>query len=690
MLNVFPRPRPLSSLLLHDPSAIDHFLRHCSSPRQAGQIHAVLLHLHPASAFLAAGLVSLYSRLRLLPLALSAFLSFPHRARTPLLCNSVLRAHLRSPSALLSLHSRLPFPLADAFTFPLLLKASSLLSDPLLSSSLHARAVLAGLHSHLHVANELISVYSNHNKIHVARQVFDRMPVRNIISYNALLSGFAADRDYRSADDLFRRRMGPAGMAPNPVTWTSLLSVHARCQRHREVVDLFDEMRAGGTESTAEAAAVALSVCAYVDGVGLGKGMKIHGYVVRVGFGGYLFVRNSLICMYGKLGNREDAEGLFEDGGARDLVSWNALISSYAAGGHCEEAYAVFSQMERSGEVEPNVVTWSAVIGGFATAGLAESSLCIFRRMQQADVQPNAVTLATVLSSCGELSALESGKEIHTYTMRSLMDRNILVRNGLLNMYTKSGSLRKALLVFNRMSEKDLISWNTMITGFGMHGFCSEALDTFDNMVQAGFKPDGITFVAALSACSHAGNVEVGRRLLDQMVHEYKLTPAMEHYSCMVDLLGRAGLLKEATALVEGMQMRPNACVWGALLNACRLHGNVVLAEDCATSILGLEGEITGNYMLLSNIYAASGKWQESAKMRVMAKARGLKKQLSQSWIELRKKVFAFSAGSSLPHQTEEVYEVLGYLSRHLDSKNIEQELDFVGYFHTSKPSKRC
>lgn len=555
----------------------------------------------------------------------------------------------------------------DGFTFPLVIKACSQLGDPKLCSSIHTHVSVLGFNVHLHVANELVSMYANLGRMELARKVFDGMTVRTVVSWNVLVSGFAANFDCVGALVVFRL-MEEVGPVPNSVTWTSLLSAHNRCRRHAEVVELFDEMRSKGVRGSAEMVAVALSVCAYLERDALETGKKMHGYVVRNGFERYPFVRNSLVCMYGKLGCREDAEIIFVETEEKSLESWNALISSYVVSGLCNEAYEVFSQMEKSGGVEPNVVSWSAIIGAFASARMAESSLQMFRRMQQAAcIRPNSVTIATVLSSCAELSALNLGKEIHSHTIRSLMDQNILVGNGLLNMYTKSGSLSNGLLVFGRMKERDLISWNTMITGYGMHGYCDEALATFDDMIRTDVDPDGVTFVAVLSACSHAGRVSDGRQLFHRMVREFGVSPAMEHYSCMVDLLGRARLLREASNIVQGMPFRPNACVVGALLNSCRIHGNNAIAEECMARVMELEGETSGSYMLLSNIYAASGDWEESAKVRVMTKARGLRKQPGQSWIEVAKKVFVFSSGSSLPVGTEKAHGVMEELSEQMD-----------------------
>ncbi|PKA58764.1 Putative pentatricopeptide repeat-containing protein [Apostasia shenzhenica] len=665
---------------LKDPNFLDLLLQRCVAPRQAKQAHAlILLSGNQLSPFLSARLVSIYSRLGLLPAARSVFFS----AASPpsaLLCNSMLRALLShgDPLEAISLYrqARSAGGLADGFTFPLVLRACTALSEPILCASVHAHAVVMGFQAHLHVGNELVAMYGKSRRLDLARKSFDAMPLRTVVTWNVLISGYAQNRECANARKMFDE-MQSAGPRPNPVTWTSILSAYAQCQRHSEVLELFNGMQRSGCGATPEAVAVTLSVCPYVNsnggcrgGYGLLTGKKIHGFVTRIGFKGFPFVRNSLVCMYGKLGNSDDAEILFSEAHVKDLVSWNALISSYAATGRCYEAYEAFRRLEEEGDPAPNVVSWSAVIGGFASCGMAEWSLNIFRMMQKAGTPANAVTIGSVLSCCAELSAMGSGREIHAHSMRNLLDGNILVGNGLLHMYVKGGSLKYGCLVFERIGCKDLVTWNSMIAGYGMHGFCDEALGTFRRMVKEDSKPDGITFVAVLSACSHAGRVIEGQKMFDLMLNEHGITPDLVHYSCVVDLFGRAGKLTEANEFMQKMPMSPNACVWGALLNSCRIHGNATLAENAHSGILGFEGETSGNCMLISNIYAASGRWEDSARLRVMTREKGIRKNPGQSWIEVNKSVHVFSAFGSQPSCPEGAYAILKDLNRHMEIEN--------------------
>ena len=558
----------------------------------------------------------------------------------------------------------------DGFTLPLVIRACSYVGGYGLCKVVHCHALQMGFRNHLHVVNELVGMYGKLGRMDDACHLFDGMLVRSLVSWNTMVSGYALNCDSLGASRIFKR-MELEGLWPNSVTWTSLLSSHARCGLYDETLELFKLMRTKGVEISAESLAVVLSVCA--DMAQVDRGSEIHGYVVKGGYEDYLFVKNALIGTYGKHEHLRDAHKVFFEMKATNLVSWNALISAYAESGLCDEAYAVFLQMEKSDGnplVRPNVISWSAVIGGFASEGRGEESLELFRQMQLAKVMANCVAISGVLSVCAELAALNLGRELHGYAIRVMMDDNILVGNGMINMYMKCGGFKEGHLVFDNIKSRDLISWNSLIGGYGIHGLGEKALRTFDEMIKAGMKPDNITFVAVLSACSHAGLVAAGRNLFNRMVTEFRIEPNVEHYACMIDLLGRAGLLQEASDIVRNMPIEPNECVWGALLNSCRMYRDTDIAEETASHIITLKSEITGSFMLLSNIYAASGRWEDSARVRVSAKTKGLKKIPGQSWIEIRKKFYTFSAGNGVHLRQDEIYGILEELALQMTSVN--------------------
>ncbi|CAL5210650.1 unnamed protein product [Lathyrus oleraceus] len=652
-------------------------LQRCFTLQQARQIHTqLILTTAHHSSFLSARLIATYARFGSIFEARKVFKTTPVESlHNILLWNSIIRANVSHGyyeyAVQLYVQMRKFGFLPDGFTLPLIIKSCSCLGVLSLCKIVHCHVLQLGFRSHVHVVNELVGMYGKVRRMEDACQVFDGMVVRSVLSWNTLVSSYAFNLDSVGASRIFKR-MVLEGLKPNYVTWTSLLSSHARCGLYDETMELFKLMRTKGIEISAEAIAVVLSVCADMEGVQRGK--EIHGYVIKGGYEDYLFVKNALIGTYGKKHEHlGDAHKIFSDIKKKNLVSWNALISSYAESGLCDEAYEVFLQLEKSNghpAVRANVISWSAVISGFASKGCGEESLELFRRMQLKMVMPNCITTSSVLSVCAELAALNSGRELHAYAVRNLMDDNILMGNGLINMYMKCGVFKEAHLVFDNIKGRDLISWNSLIGGYGMHGLGENALRTFDEMIKAGMRPDNITFVAALSACSHAGLVAAGRNLFDRMVTEFRIEPNVEHYACMVDLLGRAGLLQEASDFVKNMPIEPNECVWGALLNSCRMYKDTDVIEETASQILAHKSEITGSFMLLSNIYAANERWEDSARVRVSAKKKGFKKVPGQSWIEVRKKVYTFSAGNVVHLEQGEIYAILDELALQMASVN--------------------
>ncbi|KAL1369734.1 hypothetical protein HN51_000103 [Arachis hypogaea] len=654
----------------------DSLIQQSLTLQQARQIHSQIFVTDAhRSPFLASRLISLYSRFGLVSDARKVFSLVPFdELQNLLLWNSIIRANVtygyyEFAVQLYVAMRKLGF-LPDGFTLPLVIRACSNVGATGFCNIVHCHVLQMGFWNHLHVVNELLSMYGKLGKMEYACHLFDRMLVRSLVSWNTMVSGYALSCDPVGASRIFKR-MELEGLQPNSVTWTSLLSSHARCGFYDKTLKLFKLMRTRGVEISAEGLAVVLSVCA--DMVDVDRGSEIHGYVVKGGYEDYLFVKNALIGGYGKHEHLKDAHKVFFEMKARNLVSWNALISAYAESGLCDEAYALFLQMEKLDSyllVRPNVISWSAVICGFASKGRCEESLELFRQMQLCRVIANCVTISSVLSVCAELAALNLGRELHGYAIRIQMDDNILVGNGLINMYMKCGGFKEGHLVFDNIKGRDIISWNSLIGGYGIHGLGERSLRTFDEMLEAGMKPDNISFVAVLSACSHAGLVAAGRGLFNRMASEFGIKPNVEHYACMVDLLGRAGLLQEASDIVRNMPIEPNDCVWGALLNSCRMHRDTDIAEETESNILTLKSEITGSFMLLSNIYAASGRWEDSARVRVSAKSKGLKKTPGQSWIEVRKKFYSFSAGSILHLRQDETYGILEELTRQMTSIN--------------------
>lgn len=335
-----------------------------------------------------------------------------------------------------------------------------------------------------------------------------------------------------------------------------------------------------------------------------------------------------------------------------DQVVNNALLRLYAEQGCFGDALKVFETMPQR-----NLVSWNSLIASFVRRDRVFESLDCFRRMQEEGMGFTWVTLTTILPICARMTALQCGKEIHAQIVKSSKRPDVPVLNSLMDMYAKSGAIDYCKRVFDRMQSKDLTSWNTVLTGYAVNGFIEQGINLFNQMEESGIRPDGVTFIALLSGCSHAGLTDQGRRLFDKMKLEYGISPTVEHYACLVDLLGRAGRIKEALDVVENMPMKPSGSIWGSLLNSCRLQGKVSLAERAAMELFELEPNNPGNYVVLSNIYANAGMWEGVNRVRELMRERGLKKEAGCSWLQIGNRIHTFVAGGGFQFRNSVEFE---------------------------------
>ncbi|KMS97493.1 hypothetical protein BVRB_5g126590 [Beta vulgaris subsp. vulgaris] len=417
--------------------------------------------------------------------------------------------------------------------------------------------------------------------------------------------------------------------------------------------------------------------------------VKVHGSVLKYGFGSDLFVKNSLIRMYFVFGRIEDAEKVFDESSERDLVTWNTMIDGYVKNEKVGLARKLFDEMP-----ERDVVTWNSMLAGYVGVGNMEAAIeffgavpyrdvvswnclidgcakmgdvlaarecfnrmpvrsvvswntmlalyvrskeydecvALFDRMIQGEAEPNEATLVSVLTACGHLCRLDRGKWVHRYIeCNKRIKPDVLLSTSLLTMYAKCGDMDLAKDVFDSMPEKSVVSWNSMIMGYGSHGLVDKSLEMFLEMEKRGQVPNHTTFVCVLAACAHSGKVLEGWWYFDVMQRVYKMEPKVEHYGCMVDLLGRAGLLKDTEELAEEMHMKGGSALWGALLSACHTHSNIQLGESVGQWLIEQEPEDVGAYLLLSNIYAAQGRWDDVDKVRKLMKENGLHKEAGYS-----------------------------------------------------------
>eukprot|EP01018_Ginkgo_biloba_P006326 Gb_17177 [translate_table: standard] len=523
----------------------------------------------------------------------------------------------------------------DSKTFVSVLPAYANLAALEQGIEIHKEIIRSGCQSDVFVGNTLVDMYAKCGSIENARNVFDKMPRRDVVSWNAMIAAYT--------------RHGMFG----------------------EALTLFHKMQQTDIQSNQFTFASVLPACANM--ADMEQGMEIHEKIIRSGFGPNVFVEMALIDMYAKCGSIEMARDVFDKMHERDVVCWTAMIAGYTQNGRIEEALKLFQEMP-----ERNVVSWTAMIAGCAQNGQGVEALKLFRQMQLSDVKPDSKAFANVLLACANLAALEEGMEIHEEITRSGFESDVLVTNALVDMYAKCGSIEKARNLFDQMHQRNDGSWAAMIAGYALHGCGKEALKLFEQMQHSGVKPNHVTFICVLSACSHAGLVDEGVHYFDCMSQYYHITPAMEHYGCMVDLLGRSGRLDEAEDFINKMPIKPDGTVWRCLLSACRIHNNVELGERVAETLFELDPQNAAPYVLLSNIYAAAGRWDDAENVRRMMKDRRVKKMPGSSWIEVNKQVHSFFSGDKSHPQTQKIYAKLDRLSTQLKAAGYVPDTRFV------------
>ncbi|KAK6940428.1 DYW domain [Dillenia turbinata] len=396
----------------------------------------------------------------------------------------------------------------------------------------------------------------------------------------------------------------------------------------------------------------------------LKEGREVHGRVLKLGLSSNRSVKLKLLELYGKCGEFNDAKKVFDKMPEQDVVPWTVVISSYLDYGLVGEANAIFDETRNK-----DTVCWTAMIDGLVRNGEMNRALEFFREMQRESVRPNEVTLVCVLSACSHLGALELGRWVHSYVGKYAFEVNSILGSSLINMYSRCGSIDEAQSVFVRMKEKDVSAYNSIIVGFAMNGRSTEAIEKFKEMIRCGLQPSRITFVGLLNACSHGGLVDLAFKMLNAMTIEYGIEPQIEHYGCVVDLLGRLGRLEEAYKFIEELNIGPDHKMWSSLLSACKIHGNLQLGERVAKVLFDLGNADSGTYVLLSNVYASLGKWEEAAQVRAKMKESQMQKEPGCSSIEVKNEIHEFFVGDFRHPKSEDIYRKLDEINQMLRSR---------------------
>ncbi|KAL6901983.1 hypothetical protein ACP4OV_004859 [Aristida adscensionis] len=558
--------------------------------------------------------------------ARAAFEAMP--LRTTASYNALLAGYFRNhlPDAALRVFRRMPS--RDLASYNALISGLSLRRHTLPD----ATAALASIPCPPSVVSytSLLGGYVRHGLLPEAIRLFRQMPERNHISYTVLLGGFLGAGRVDEARELFDEMP-----AKDVVAWTAMLSGYCQAGRIAEARSLFDEMPKRNVVSWTA------MISGYTQNGQVNLARKLFEVMPE---------RNevswtAMLFGYIQSGRVEDAESLFNAMPEHPVAACNAMIVGFGQRGMVDAAKAVFERMH-----ERDDGTWSAIIKAYEQNEFLMEALSTFREMLRNGIRPNYPSVISILTVCAALAVLDYGREVHGAMLRCSFDMDIFAVSALITMYIKCGNLDKAKRVFDVFETKDVVMWNTMITGYAQHGLGEEALHIFDEMRSAGMVPDGITYIGALTACSYTGKVKEGRDIFNSMRINSAIRPGAEHYSCMVDLLGRAGLVEEALDLINNMQVEPDAVIWGALMGACRMHKNAEIAEVAAKKLLELEPGNAGPYVLLSHIYTSIGRWEDASKMRKFISSGNMNKSPGCSWIEYGKRVHVFTSGDVSAH----------------------------------------
>eukprot|EP01018_Ginkgo_biloba_P022118 Gb_05942 [translate_table: standard] len=694
----------------------------------------------------------------------------------------------------------------NQFTFASFFRACTGLLTVEQGMQVHVQCIKTGFESNIYVGSALLDMYAKCGNISNARTVFDKMPERNTVSWTAMITGYAQDRQGEEALKLFTqmhriavkldgfalssvlcacaisafleegnqvhahvmksgfesdvsvrnvlvdmyakcgnpdsaRNVFDKMLVRNVISWTTMIVGYTQNSWNEEAINIFQQMQWAGMKPDQFTFASVLSACASL--AALEEGNQLHAHVIKVGLESDEFVKNALVDMYAKCESIAQARNAFDNMLEQSVVSFNAMIAGYAQHGLADEALKLLRQMQRAA-MKPNqstfvsifracatvgameqgkqvhahvikseivsdifvesalvdvyskcasigdarktftrmserdIVSWNAMIAGYTQNGHGEEALKLYCQMQWAGMKPNHFTFVGVLTSCASLAALEQGIQVHTKIIKIGFESDVYVGNALVDMYAKCGSIEDASILFDRMLNRDVVCWNAMIARYAQHGCGMEALKLFEQMQGAGVKPNHITFIGVLSACSHVGLVSEGHRYFESMNADYGIAPRMEHCACMVDLLGRAGHLDKAENFIYQMPFEPGAVVWRTLLAACRVYGNIELGKHAAGHVLELEPQDSGTYVLLSNIFASAGRWDDVTKVRKLMNDRGVKKEPGRSWIEIQNRVHVFVVGDRSHPQTSNIYAKLEDLTEQIKGAGYVPDTNFV------------
>ncbi|KZV54882.1 pentatricopeptide repeat-containing protein [Dorcoceras hygrometricum] len=497
--------------------------------------------------------------------------------------------------------------------------------------SLHAHLIINGSSCSSYIASELIAFYTQCKQLALARKVFDRIPKSVVRGWVAIIGSYSRDGHYQEAINVFAEMLREGFKCDRIVLPSVLKACGQLCDRRTG-----ERLHCVALKSEFEADAFV--TCALID---------MYSKCGAVGWARSVFYDmvekdlvavNAMVSGYVRNGVPEKALGLIDEMKLwrmiPDIVTWNTLISGFSQANDDIMVHKVFQMMDANG-IKPDVVTWTAVISGLVQNFRNEEAIATFRQMLEAGIFSTSATISGLLPAAATMANLGHGKAIHGHSVVMGYEGDMYVRSALVDMYARCGLIDGAKSLFLKMSKRNSVAWNSMIFGYANHGYCHEAIELFKKMLTMAEKElDHLTFTAVLMACAHSGKVDLGESFFQMMQEKYQITPRLEHYACMVDLLGKAGMVSEAYEFIQTMPIEPDLFVWGAFLGACRHHGWVDMAEIAAKQLAKLEPGSAGSSVLLFNLYMDSKKVGNALKVKKVMKKRKLRSFPSCSWIE--------------------------------------------------------
>lgn len=512
------------------------------------------------------------------------------------------------------------------------------------------------------VNNGLVDVYRRCGNMGYALDIFLKFATRNCVSFNTMIVGFCENEEVQKARELFDQ-MEASGVRRDSISWNSMISGYVGNGQYTEAFKLFKDMQMEeDVEIDSFTLGSSVAACANMNTPGLGK--VIHSYAITRGLHSNSFVGGALVEMYCRFGDVGAAQVVFDNIPITDTATWNVLISGYAQCNQMENVHELLARMREHG-IERNAYTWNGLMTAYLENEFNELALELFYEIQTRELPSDIFTVGMALHACSKLATIERGKQIHGHSIRNGYDMDVHIGATLIDMYAKCGKPEHARRAFNRILIHNLVSWNSMLAAYAMHGQWKEGITFFYQMLNNRIHPDQITFLSVLSLCAHAGAVDEGDEYFNMMA-KYGIKPNLKHNTCMVDLYSRAGKLQEAYRFVEKMVMEPDVVVWSSLLNGCVIHGNVELGKLAARKLIKMDETNAGNYVLLANLFASSGRWDNFAKTWQTIKDKGMEKSPGYSWVEVKDQVHVFLANDRSHKQIDEIYATLDILCFHL------------------------